>query len=108
METPEKLLTAISGIGLLFEFKNHLLTTNQQQQSSLSMWPGIKLTFYSSMLLLMAYKWYTSGNVKQNRRINSSPKSDVKIRILYGTVTGKAKVKVLFHFKTYIKHRIDY
>ncbi|CAF0770517.1 unnamed protein product [Brachionus calyciflorus] len=98
MDTSEKLLTAASSVGLLMELKSQL--RNGSGLKDLKLWPGIKLTFFSSVILCMFVKWLKKRKITipredlilmENVSSELTDKSQFSIKILYGSVTGKSK-----------------
>ena len=49
-------VTAKAGDGILMEVKSHLRNGNSGVSSKI--WPVVKASFFSSVMLWMLYKWY--------------------------------------------------
>lgn len=87
MDNVEKMLSIASSVGLLMEFKCNLieidfsqylflpksnfilfkafLKSDPQATRALALWRGTKMTFYSSVLIWLFYKWMQSKSKKE-------------------------------------------
>ncbi len=63
MERAEKALAVTAGAGLLMEFRKYLKTGYSGHSK---IWPGIKVSFFSSVMLWMLYKWYKKKQELEN------------------------------------------
>jgi hypothetical protein len=76
MDRAEKALAVAAGAGLLMEVKEHFKAGNSGQSK---VWPGVKVSFFSSVMLWMLYKWYKKQQIANVKKRHFFPKNTVSL-----------------------------